>query len=378
VDVGTGVHRLMLASPSPETVLRTLCPSRAANDSSGLLLGHVRSTDTDTPIEGASVEVEWTETTIEGASISSTPRRMQLETRDAGAFALCSVPHGFALLTRAAHGTDTSGYAGVEVPAHGVRHVTLFVGGAVRSTGSNDVGLWRGSATLTGEIRDERRRPVENAQVTVWGTGRTARSNDRGVFTLDSLPGGTRTVAVKALGYAPQEKVVHLAPNRAATARFDFVERAVTLSRVTVRSGLVYSRGLAQFERNRRRAFGGHFLLPRDIEMRTASMSLGALLQGVAGVEVIRRREGTSILMRAAATYVRDGVGYCSPTLYIDGRRTMLSPTDVESFYVAGDLAAVEVYARPTERPVEYQDFNKCGAIVLWTRPPQREVGPER
>jgi hypothetical protein len=374
VEIEAEITRVALATPSPETLLNTVCPSRVAGDSTGLLLGHVRSTDGEAPIVGAMVDVEWTETTITGSSVASAQRRARVETRDAGAFVLCSAPHGFALLTRASHGADTSGFAAVEVPSRGVRHVTLLVGGAARAT----EGSWRGTAALSGEVRDEKDRPVANAQVSVWGTGRTARSNDRGAFLLDSLPGGTQTVAVRAIGYAAQEKTVHLTPVRATTVRFVFAERAVTLSRVTVRGEILYSRGMAQFERNRARAIGGHFLLPRDIERRGRSTSLGSLLQGIAGVEVIRRREGTAILMRGAGTYLRQGMGYCSPTLYIDGRRTMLSPSDAESFYVADDLAAIEVYARPMERPMEYQDFNKCGAIGLWTRPPQQKIRPER
>ena len=62
------------------------------------------------------------------------------------------------------------------------------------------------------------------------------------------------------------------------------------------------------------------------------------------------------------------GAGMCRPNLVIDGVRQMNDATfPVNSLVWVNQVRAVEVYARPTSVPAEYQTMTGCGAIVVWT-----------
>jgi len=266
------------------------------------------------------------------------------------------------------------------VPADGLRHLTFLIGGATavsigpdapRPAGDTTPGpltVLRGRARLTGTIRDEKGRPVEDAHAIVWGTELEAVTNSRGVFTLDNLPGGTHTLEVRAVRYAPVYSTLQLSPRRTATADVTLVQRAVTLSTVTVRGELVYSKRLATFEERRAEGWGlvGHFMSPAEIERRPRTR-LSGLLQGITGVFVDNRRGGAAVRMRSAS----DPNSYCTPSLYVDGTRDVVADFNA---YESDQIAGVEIYVRDAWRPSEFIDSNSCGAIAVWTRaPPPRK-----
>jgi hypothetical protein len=240
---------------------------------------------------------------------------------------------------------------------------------ALRAPGDTTPGpltVLRGRARLTGTIRDDKGRPVEGAHVLVWGTELEAVTNGRGVYTLDSLPGGTRTMEVRAVRYAPVYTTVQLSAARPETADMVLVQRAVTLSTVTVRGELVYSKRLADFEARRSEGWGlvGHFISPAEIERRPGTR-LSGLLQGVSGVFVDNRRGGAVIRMRSAS----DPSSFCTPSLYVDGIRDVVADFNE---YQSDRIAGVEVYPRDSWRPTEFVDSNSCGAIAIWTRAPRK------
>jgi hypothetical protein len=375
IDVRSGEQRIDLATRSPTTVIASVCPAGAVPDSTGLLIGHVRDSDTDAPIVGASVVVEWSETVIEGANVSEHVARLGQQTHGPGWFAICGVPSDALLSGRASRGADSSGTVMVHVPSGEVRHITFLVGGATvvpaPGAAARDKGdslarprtMLRGGARLTGTVRDEKGRPVQNAHALVWGTEMEVLTNDRGVFSLDSLPGGTHTLEVRAVRHAPAHAIVQLSAQRPGTASVTLTQSPTVLSSVTVRGELVYSKNLTGFDERRGEGWGllGHFLAPAEIERRPRTR-LGNLLQGMSGVFVDSRRSGATVRMRTTG----DPNSYCTPSLYIDGTPDM--EADFNSFQ-SDQIAGVEVYVREAWRPSEFLDGNACGAVVVWTRP---------
>lgn len=389
VDVGAGDAALALATPSARTMVTTICGPGATGDSVGLLLGHVRSTASGDPLPGATVTVEWGETLIERASVTQRNVSAGVTALGPGWFAACEVPSGFELTVSASAGADSSGFINVEVPHGGVRHLTLFVGGSVRvpsvpvdtvtpvDTSVHVIGpemVWRGAAQLTGVVRDERGRPVPGARVFVRGTNLADATTERGYFALDSLPGGTHTLEVRALGYLPAATIVHLAPGRPAREEVFIGDRAVTLETVRVQATLVFSRNLARFQTNRERNLGGVFVGPREIE-RYHGLRFSNLIQGIAGIHLSYTR-GFAILMDYAGTdddSTTTTKGLCVPTIYLDGQRSQYTGAEIEGLYRAEEIAGIEVYARENQRPAEFQDSgSRCGAIAIWTRPELR------
>ena len=368
-------ERIDLATPSARTVTASLCGPGAVSDSTGLLLGHLRATETQVPVPGGTIIVEWNETVIGAEGVRQRTRQIAARAEEPGWFAMCAVPSDVVVQGRAFSGADSSGYVDIDVPANGVRHATFYIGGASLvaiptedtlpggAVGSETA--LRGGARLTGTVVDHAARPVVGAHVSVWGTKLAASTNERGAFALEVLPGGTHTVEVRAIGYAPVTSTVHLAASRPATAAIELTKAAEILPTVTVRGELVYSRNLAEFDR-RRRSGWGTFRTAADIEQRGRNVRLSALLQDVLGIRVDRRAGTAIVTMRRNAT---TGIGRsdCVPSLYVDGMLDRAADYDA---YFSDEIAGIEVYPRESTRPYEFIDpTNACGAVAIWTRP---------
>jgi len=216
----------------------------------------------------------------------------------------------------------------------------------------------RGSARLSGTILDPAGKPVPSAHAVVWGTNLDVQSNERGAFALEGLPGGTHTLEIRVIGYTPVTRVVQLAASRPAAIEVKLERAAVILATETVRGKLVYSRQLVEFDRRRRSGFG-KYLTTEEIERRP-NTRLSSLLQGMMGVYVQFRPGQSTVAMRGNMG------GYCVPTLYVDGNRDLSGDFD---YLYTDEIAGVEVYSREAERPGGYTDSNRCGAILVWTRP---------
>ena len=392
VTVADAEATLNLATPSPRTIISTICGANSAGDSLGLLIGHVHKTGTSTPLEGATVTVEWGETVIEKGSVRQRNMAADATSTGPGWFAMCDVPGEVELTVSVSSGADSSGFVSFEVPRGGIRHVTFYVGGARRVPSAAvdtispvDTALkvlapemvWRGGARLQGIVRDEKGQGVDGARVLVRGTNISTTSSDRGYFVMDSLPGGTQTLEVRALGYLPATSIVHLAAEQPTQAEVFIGDRLVTLETVKVTATLVFSRNLAKFQTNRERNLGGTFVGPREIE-RYRGMRFSNLVQSIPGVR-LSYRDGFSILMDYTGTDDGNSMGLCVPQFYIDGQRSQYTAAEIEGLYRAEEIAGLEVYVRESQRPIEFQDTNsRCGAIAIWTRPELKRPGTGR
>ncbi|HVX41029.1 MAG TPA: carboxypeptidase-like regulatory domain-containing protein [Gemmatimonadaceae bacterium] len=384
VSIGSPEQRLDLATPSPRTVVAGLCGHEAANDSTALVLGHVRDASTTSGISGATVAFEWTEYVLDTKrQLAPHVRSVDVTTRDAGWFALCGAPTGFALSVRAAHGADSTGALEIALAPRAVAHFTFYVGAARTDSVPGGTKLLRGDARLSGRVVDERGAPVNGASVAFWDPTRTARTNERGAFVLDSLPAGTRTMEVRAIGFAPSTRVVHLFDHEPAHVELT-VTKTVVLPTMESRADVVYSRGLLEFERHKRTAAGGYFFRPIELQ-GTPVQDLRTIVQGAPGVDVrfdprAADGPGWTVRMTRASTYMRigDGANFgCTPIIFLDGRQSFFSFDDLDALLDPREILGVEVYPRHVEVPSEfvYDINNPCGALVVWTRPLLRPNG---
>ena len=212
--------------------------------------------------------------------------------------------------------------------------------------------VWRGGARLTGVVRNERGTGVDSARVFVRGTNIAATSSDRGYFVLDSLPGGTHMLEVRALGYLPDD--LHRAPRGRPAGANGGVHRrpAVTLETVRVQATLVFSRNLAKFQTNRERNLGGKFIGPREIDRYRGHAVLEPHPGHAGHPPELRRRILDPDGVHRAPTTGRAGASAC-PTFYIDGQRSQYTASEIEGLYRADEIAGVEVYVR--ERPASHR-----------------------
>lgn len=67
--------------------------------------------------------------------------------------------------------------------------------------------------------------------------------------------------------------------------------------------------------------------------------------------------------------YVRAGYRRsCEPAVYIDGVELPSKTQDLDAFVDLDDIAAMEVYTKAAEVPMEFPGDPFCGAILIWRK----------
>ena len=361
VTSSPAVQQVNLAIPPADKIESQLCRP-TAKDSSGLILGHLRDAETGMPRQGT-VTVLWWELTIGQGGIKRNRQQIPVKSNELGWFALCGLPSDVDLQATAQAGGQESGVIEVRVPAGSLLMRDFLVSKADSEVAQTDDSsavkgvlplpmLRRGSARVSGVVHNDKGKPVENADVSVPGTGLEGRTGDSGTFSLAGLPSGTQTVEVRAIGFEPKRVAVDLSKDRPKTLDVVLDRRVQTLDAVTV-----YGRGnaaMAAFQHRLKNGFG-HILTPADIAKRNAIQTTD-LLRTMPGVHVAPTRGfGNAILLR----------GGCLPTVYLNGMRMDDSAaTEIDALAPPSEVTAIEVY-NTAGRPAEFWG-NNCGSVVLW------------
>jgi protocatechuate 3,4-dioxygenase beta subunit len=390
VEIGPGgdtrgdTVRVDLGVPALARVRPVLCGSeQAPDDSAGLLAGRVRDAADGAPVANATVVLTWTERALGKGGVRTERRRVPVTTGPGGRYVVCGVPFGEELVASAAAPGRASGEITLEVPPLGlvVRDLTLgdtaAVAAAVASAApagsgvpaarprrgdSTAVPVARGTARLTGTVRDSAGRPVRGARASVWGTAATATARGDGSFALGGLPEGTRTLEVRAIGYALRRVPIDLAADRASTVDVR-LQRAATLAPVTVfGTPAEPSLKLREFLDRRRHSLFGRFVTAEEIARRNLFDVSGAL-RGMPGVQVVSDgRFGKTILGRGP-------YGPCPAVLVLDGMA--LPPgEDIDRWISPEAVAGIEVYLDRMFAPPQYGSgrLNFCSVVLFWTR----------
>lgn len=377
VDVGVSDLQVNFAIPSPRTLHDAICP-QSAGDSSAVLFGHLHATEGGAAMVGATISASFLQLDASTPFLDPRQRRLSAATVDEGWFAICGIPAATAVTVVASMANDSSGLVQVVIPAGSARHLALTVGGArrvvLRDSASETRGgvrtVWRGDATLRGVVRDSVGRPVRDAGVAVWGTERRATTGRSGDFLLDSLPGGTQMLEVRAVGYEPVRQPVQLAAGWPGFRDVTLSRRVVELPTVAVTGAAAQKRAkLVRFyERQELAARGinyGHFLTAEDIEKKHVPF-FSSLVQDLPGIHVLHGINPFSDDIRGSQLLM--GNEFCRMTIYLDGIRAN-GPDPINVLVHPGDIAGLEVYPYPVGVPPEYQMLNgTCGVILIWTK----------
>ena len=191
-------------------------------------------------------------------------------------------------------------------------------------------------------------------------------SDAAGNFRVSSPEPGDFLLAVSALGYRPTVagSVFTLAAGASMNLEFRIEPRPIELGGITVeaRASLASQPKLVRNGFLDRATQGfGRFITPGEIE-KSAALTVGDLLAQTRRVTTRDSIEGERVLMRWSR-------GYCTPTVYLDGRRQDMSGISLDRITQVSRLEAVEVYRSAIEAPMEYGGgMEGCGVIVMWTR----------
>lgn len=363
VTPGGGRVEIELGIPGARRLYALNCGPKAPNDSSGVVLGSVQSAADAAPVSGASVTAQWFELTMSSRGLVQSRPAVRAKTTAEGRFAICRVPWDSKLAVWASAGKATTGTVEVEVPPFGIQVADLLVDLA-DSVRVDTATTRRGTARIAGVVRGPNGQPLPGARVGLRGTMSEATADERGAYKLDALPAGTQTLDARAIGYVPIAFTVNLFPARAVTKDLAFGAAAQVLETVDVQAKTLYSRSEQEFLNAKKG--GGYFIDAEQIERRQPFRT-SDLLRMAPGVTVNQSGalgSDTQIQIRGAANFS----GPCPPMLVIDGMRLEGSSGDIDMMTRPENIQGIAVYRGPSETPVEYQGFNSCGAIVVWTK----------
>ncbi len=367
LDIGaTPIDHVRLAIPGQHAMHDKICGPSKASDSSGVMVGLVRDASTGMPVGLSTVVVIWRELTIDKAGLHNDRRQAPAKTTPTGWFALCGLPFGTPLETRAEFGARTTGFIEVEVPLHGVLERNFDMGtdtaaAADVHTAASPLGdaMRHGTARLAGTVRDSAGRFLQGAHVTLWGSGTTV-TDARGRFDLDSLPSGTGTIEARYLGFEPKQAVVDLAPGRTDTVHVVMSKTVKVLAAVRVYADRATTAKLREFEARRKHGIGRYYT---DLDIAKARpMLLTDFFYLVPGIRVQSQSGLDYQLLSTQSASIR---GPCAPDVWIDGVR-MDTGFSVNEMVRPDQVAGIEVYDAASTPP-EYL-VGACGAILIWTK----------
>jgi hypothetical protein len=365
-----GVVEMPLATPSGRTLLARACgPGQDAD--SGVIVGVIFSADDDAPLAGATIEVEWPEWVLARKQIVTEMSKRRTVSDSLGHYTFCGVPSGSTLRARSFRLADSAGVIEVTIPASGYAVQDFDIGSvAVANTTSAIVRdadttgaapVTRGRAIVRGRITSAAGAPLPNAIVRILGNGTVVRSNGAGEFRIiDAVP-GTHSLEARAIGYTPERRVVRLRTALETEVSLTLATRRVELDTVRVVAGREVPWDVRSIER-RWRAGLGKFIDGKTVVERSTLFATDAL-RGMPGVFVRAANRGFGQNIVMSSTW-----GECGATLYVDGLPVRGGGVTIDDFVRPDDVAAIEVYNRPSTVPGEFLTFSSCGVVAVWTK----------
>ncbi|MEO8193132.1 MAG: carboxypeptidase regulatory-like domain-containing protein [Gemmatimonadales bacterium] len=378
-----------LGIPSPARLRAAICGVRYASGSGALLVGVVRNARDGAPVAGVTVIGEWVELSLGRDGVLRRLAHLVATTGENGWFAMCNVPSAGTVALTASRGADSTDFIEVQVPAEGFLRRELYLGSArTVATGSTDqradaagqssgrmhVGDGRLSGTV---VTAAEGRPLAGAQVSITD-GPQTRANERGEWTLVDAPVGTRMLEIRALGYYPERRHVHVIPG-AEPVRVALSTLKAVLDTVKVRATRFYNRDRSGFQ-ERRHVGVGRYLTPADIARRPATFT-SDLFRTVSGVRIGFASDTLMSDMVLAVSpddmsttdrrILMKGISgdWCAPAIYMDGLHMPGFDADaIDAWVRPRDVSGIEIYSEASV-PSEFQQKRSgCGSIVIWRK----------
>jgi hypothetical protein len=333
----------------------------------GVILGHVVSAETDGPLVGVTIAMQWRDLGVDRKTLRPIKgvRSDSVITDRDGWYRMCGVPTGtwisvqiqqdkrigVALRTRI---DDTLGIA--------IRHLSFSpsesrtdadTGGA--HTDGMAVAGATGTARLSGRVLGPTNEPVPHAEVRVRGAAGATRTDSTGAYSLGHLPAGTQILDVRRFGYEVAEVQIEL--RRGVTTEKDVRLRRVVVTLDTMRT---FASRYPEFNQHRyHTTYRGYYFGPEEL-MNLHPIYASDILNRVPGMWVEGRGPQAKVSFRRHA-----GNFTCPPNVVVN---------DVEGWSFADvnmrDVGAMEVYlgSDPPGMFSPWMYDKGCGAVVIWTK----------
>jgi protocatechuate 3,4-dioxygenase beta subunit len=364
----SGVTSLDLALPSAAKLRSAVCPGAVLPPGTGVILGHVVTAETESPLGGIEIAMAWRDLSVERKKrlrAISAERSASVVTDENGWYRVCGVPTGTWVVMQIQQNERTGPVLRTRVDdtlGIAVRHLSLAAAEprSEHSAAGSDGGDARfGTARLHGTVVGPEGVPVAAAEVRVLGTRAATRTDTLGAFTLRGLPAGTQEVEVRRVGYAVTDVPVELRSETAATTTVLLKRIAVNLDSVVI----VASRPKYPDFYTHQSVGWGRFLGPEQIAKERVART-SDIVAKIPGFQVVQRGYRAVVVSSQGA-----GIGECKATIVIDGVRVPYDNGPSLDDLHPSEIGAIEAYPASINRmaPAEY-GIGGCGGIAIWTR----------
>jgi hypothetical protein len=346
---------VILAVPSPATIVKGRCTDKRTGGSSAIL-GHVSDPETLEPVVGAEVSVAWTEIEISrSAGMRNTPHVVYDTTDSNGAYRLCGLPSALEANLKARRG----GAVTSEIPVS-LGNRPVEVQGRSLLLSNADSTTRSGNAIVSGIVQLEGNPSNMVSRVELEGTDIAVVTNEKGEFTMRNLPSGTHNVLARHLGFVVQSATVDLNSREPQHVTLKLPRYVPVMDPV-----LVTARRNVELDKigfNMRKKGGTGYFLDADRISKMHAFYVADILRMVPGLRVVSGPRGEPIV-----TSPRD-VHPCVDYWVDDVPFHEIDPGDVNNFISGGEIVAAEVY-QSGFAPAQYtRPGTGCTTIVLWTR----------
>lgn len=338
-----GVASAMLATPSRRAYQLAVCGVALA-DNEGILLGELRSPD-GAEVAGVPVGAKWYETRIGTGQFERVVRASLDSSNAAGFYTLCGVPTDAEVALVAASDSIASGEIVLGLNGSPIARRDLTVASAAltvrvrgRLLGADSSGLAGATVALAGD------------------SSRSARTDSGGRFLLPAVPRRSSQLVARALGFVPSLIAIDPVGDDLELEDEALQKVPYDLSTVTVTGEAVTANQL-QFEVRRERGIG--FFIPDSALSRIPVVNSNVISAMIPRTAVQQSRQGPMIQLRR-------GSGFCRPRFFIDAYDNGNISAEEEGSLMAR-AKRVEVYTA-SNAPPQFNDFDGCGVIVVWTR----------
>ena len=348
---------LMLATPSPATIVALKCTPEERALGDAVALGFVTVAGSEEPAAGAIVRVEWTDYEVAGKRLRSNDQVRTGVAGPDGSYKICGIPSDLETGVYATIGRDTT-----------TAILTTFRAGlaivSFRVAGDPDVAATPAapamfSGMIRGRVVDSAGRPVANARVASDDGLAISLTQPDGTFQLSGMRAGTRGINVRRIGFLPVSKPVDVKPQGATSVDIRMAVYVPVLEtvRITARRTLALERvGFAA----RSKSGAGRYIGPDEIERRNPHR-LADLLRMMPMLRTYYGSGGDPIITGRRGECLR---------YYVDGMRWGDFGDTPDRFLLGREIGAIEVYSGMTA-PAQFmahQRGSQCSVVVIWTR----------
>lgn len=347
-----------LATPSAARVVAMRCaPGMLQRFGPGAIMGQVTDPDSMKAAVGSKVQLVYEEITL---GFKGKPIVREATVDSAGNYRICGLPTPVSGKLQVFKNGVSTGQVDVDLDGPlGLRSLTIAA--ARVATVADSAGRTRrflsGDSRLTGRVLAKSGAPIQSARVSIEGSAAVALTNERGEFSLDSLPSGTQSVEVRKIGYSATEKPVELSARSPAstTVILDVAE----LAPMRIVAGAEKALDDVGYSDRKRRGLG-HYI---DGEQVNQSVRFSDALRTVPGLTIVPAGGGRSQIKSS-----RDPVSGCVNVFVDNVRWREMMPGDLDDFVHPSEVRAIETYT-PNTVPAQFQAAGDtgCSTVVVWT-----------